>query len=59
MAAEPQVRLHEYFVSDLPVELAGLMARSQVINAANNFKTVITTPCVEEQTELDASSEER
>jgi hypothetical protein len=35
---------HEYFVADLPVELAAFMARSQVFNRANNFKGVITTP---------------
>jgi hypothetical protein len=33
-------QLHEYFAADLPVEPAGFMARSQVFNAANNFKAV-------------------
>jgi pimeloyl-ACP methyl ester carboxylesterase len=34
----------EYFAADLPVEQAAFMARSQVLNAAENFKAVITTP---------------
>jgi hypothetical protein len=33
-----------YFVTDLSVELPASMARSQVFNAANNFKAVMTTP---------------
>jgi pimeloyl-ACP methyl ester carboxylesterase len=33
-----------FFAADLPVELAGFMAHSQVFNAAVNFKAVITTP---------------
>jgi len=41
----PWVRLHE-LAADLPVELAALMAQSQVFNAANKLKTVITTTCV-------------
>ena len=35
-------QFHEYFAADLPVEQAAFMARSQVLNAANNFKAVIT-----------------
>jgi pimeloyl-ACP methyl ester carboxylesterase len=34
----------EYFAADLSVEQAAFMARSQVLNAADNFKAVITTP---------------
>jgi pimeloyl-ACP methyl ester carboxylesterase len=37
-------QFHEYFAADLPSEQAAFMARSQVFNAANNFKAVITTP---------------
>jgi len=37
-------RFHEYFAADLPAEQAAFMARSQVLNAADNFKAVITTP---------------
>jgi pimeloyl-ACP methyl ester carboxylesterase len=37
-------QFHEYFAADLSVEQAGFMARSQVLNAADNFKAVITTP---------------
>ena len=36
-------QFHEYFAVDLPAEQAGFMARSQVFNAADNFKAVITT----------------
>src|ERR1700675_3321135 len=35
-------QFHEYFAADLPVEQAALMARSQVLNLADNFKAVIT-----------------
>ncbi len=35
---------HEYFAADLPAEQAAFMARSQVMNKAENFKGVITTP---------------
>ena len=35
-------QFHEYFAADLPVELAAFMARSQVLNLADNFKAVIT-----------------
>ena len=35
---------HEYFAADLSVEQAAFMARSQVLNAADNFKADITTP---------------
>jgi pimeloyl-ACP methyl ester carboxylesterase len=37
-------QFHEYFAADVPAELAAFMARSQVLNAADNFKGVITTP---------------
>ena len=37
-------RFHEYFAADLSEEQATFMARSQVLNAAVNFKTVITNP---------------
>jgi pimeloyl-ACP methyl ester carboxylesterase len=36
-------QFHEYFAADVPAEQAALMARSQVFNAADNFKAVITT----------------
>src|SRR6202140_2333108 len=36
-------QFHEYFAADLPPEQAAFMARSQVLNAAENFKAVITT----------------
>jgi pimeloyl-ACP methyl ester carboxylesterase len=38
------VHFHEYFAADLSVEQAAFMARSQVLNAADNFKAVITIP---------------
>jgi pimeloyl-ACP methyl ester carboxylesterase len=34
----------EYFAADLPAEQAAFMARSQVLNFADNFKAAITTP---------------
>jgi pimeloyl-ACP methyl ester carboxylesterase len=37
-------QFHEYFAADLSAEQAAFMARSQVFNAAENFKAVITTP---------------
>jgi pimeloyl-ACP methyl ester carboxylesterase len=37
-------QFHEYFAADLPTEQAAFMARSQVLNAADNFRAVITTP---------------
>ena len=37
-------QFHEYFAADLSAEQAALMARSQVMNKAENFKAVITTP---------------
>jgi pimeloyl-ACP methyl ester carboxylesterase len=37
-------QFHEFFAADLTVEQAAFMARSQVLNAADNFKAVITTP---------------
>jgi pimeloyl-ACP methyl ester carboxylesterase len=36
-------QFHEYFAADLSAEQAAFMARSQVLNAADNFKAVITT----------------
>ena len=36
-------QFHEYFAADLPAAQAAFMARSQVFNAADNFKAVITT----------------
>ena len=36
-------QFHEYFAADLSVEQAGFMARSQVLNFADNFKAVIIT----------------
>jgi pimeloyl-ACP methyl ester carboxylesterase len=35
-------QFHEYFAADLPAEQAAFMARSQVMNRAENFKGVIT-----------------
>ena len=37
-------QFHEYFAADLPAEQAAFMARSQVLNEADNFNAVITTP---------------
>ncbi len=37
-------QFHEYFAADLSSEQAAFMARSQVLNFADNFKAVITTP---------------
>src|SRR6202051_2757727 len=37
-------QFHEYFAADLSVEQAAFMARSQVLNAADNFKAIVTTP---------------
>jgi pimeloyl-ACP methyl ester carboxylesterase len=34
---------HEYFAADLSAEQAAFMARSQVLNKAENFKAVLTT----------------
>jgi pimeloyl-ACP methyl ester carboxylesterase len=36
-------QFHEYFAADLSAEQASFMARSQVLNKAENFKAVITT----------------
>jgi pimeloyl-ACP methyl ester carboxylesterase len=36
-------QFHEFFAADLSAEQAAFMARSQVLNAADNFKAVITT----------------
>src|SRR3979490_3308345 len=35
-------QFHEYFAADLSAEQAAFMAQSQVLNAADNFKAVIT-----------------
>jgi pimeloyl-ACP methyl ester carboxylesterase len=37
-------QFHEYFAADLPAEQAAFMARSQVMNKAENFRGVITKP---------------
>src|SRR6202046_2582758 len=37
-------QFHEYFAADLPAEQAAFMARSQVMNKAENFKAAITAP---------------
>src|SRR6201982_3989791 len=42
-------QFHEFFAADLSVEQAAFMARSQVPNAADNFKAVITTPAWREK----------
>src|SRR3989441_1594487 len=36
-------QFHEYFAADLSAEQAAFMARSQVFDAADNFKAVLTT----------------
>src|SRR5271167_781671 len=36
-------QFHEYFAADLSAEQAAFMARSQVLNKAENFRAVITT----------------
>src|SRR3989440_11690017 len=36
-------QFHEYFAADLPAEQAAFMARSQVLNLADNFNAAITT----------------
>ncbi len=36
-------QFHEYFAADLSAEQAAFMARSQVLNLADNFKAAITT----------------
>ena len=36
-------QFYQYFAADLPADQAAFMARSQVLNAADNFKAVITT----------------
>ena len=36
-------QFHEYFAADLSADQAALMARSQVLNLADNFKATITT----------------
>jgi pimeloyl-ACP methyl ester carboxylesterase len=42
-------QFHEYFAADLSAEQSAFMARSQVLNAADNFKAVITTPAWREK----------
>jgi pimeloyl-ACP methyl ester carboxylesterase len=37
-------QFHEYFAADLSPEQAAFMARSQVLNKADNFRAVISTP---------------
>jgi pimeloyl-ACP methyl ester carboxylesterase len=37
-------QFHEYFAADLSAEQAAFLARSQVLNFAENFQAVITTP---------------
>ena len=37
-------QFHAYFAADVPAEQAAFMAQSQVFNAADNFKAVITSP---------------
>ncbi len=37
-------QFHEFFAADLSAEQAAFMARSQVLNKAENFKAVITVP---------------
>jgi pimeloyl-ACP methyl ester carboxylesterase len=37
-------QFHEYFAADLTAEQAALMARSQVLNAALNFRATISVP---------------
>src|ERR1700693_2795461 len=37
-------QFHEYFAADLSAEQAAFMAQSQVLNAADNFKAIITRP---------------
>jgi pimeloyl-ACP methyl ester carboxylesterase len=37
-------QFHEYFAADLSAEQAAFMARSQVLNKADNFKAVISRP---------------
>src|ERR1700690_4466452 len=37
-------QFREYFAADLPAEQAALMARSQVLNRADNFRAVISAP---------------
>ena len=37
-------QFHEYFAADVPAKQAAFMARSQVLNFADNFSAVITVP---------------
>ncbi len=49
-------QFHEYFAADLSAEQAGLMARSQVFNFADNFRGGHHRGCVEKQTKLGGGS---
>src|SRR5882757_6037370 len=42
-------QFHEYFAADLTTDQAAFMARSQVLNLADNFKAIITTPAWREK----------
>jgi pimeloyl-ACP methyl ester carboxylesterase len=42
-------QFHEFFAADLSAEQSAFMAGSQVFNAAENFKAVITTPAWREK----------
>ena len=37
-------QFREYFAADVPAEQAAFMARSQVLNKADNFRAIITAP---------------
>ena len=52
-------QFHEYFAADLSAEQAAFMARSQVLNFADNFQGRHHDPGMEKQTELDARCDER
>ena len=42
-------QFHDFFAADVPLKQAAFMSRSQVFNAAVNFKAVITTPAWREK----------
>jgi hypothetical protein len=50
-------QFHEYFAADLPSDQVDFMARSQVLNAADNFQSSHHHTRVEKQTELDAGGD--
>jgi pimeloyl-ACP methyl ester carboxylesterase len=52
-------QFHEYFAADLSTEQAAFMSRSQVLNLADNFKAVISTPAWRSKAQLDGGSNER